>query len=76
MKYHQILFEILESRESDYDTFLNKLYEAITGDFKQIFIEEFTKDENYKEILDSMIHYFEIKEEFEKCQKLLDLLTF
>ena len=76
MKYHEILLELLQLREKNYDLFLDKLYEAITGEFKEVFLEELNNDKDYKEILDSMIHHFEVKEEFEKCQKLLDLLTF
>jgi hypothetical protein len=72
LEHHQILIELLQLRQSNYDLFLDKLYDAITGEFKQIFLEEFIKDKDYREILDSMIHHFEIREEYEKCQKLMD----
>jgi hypothetical protein len=76
MKYHSILLELLTLRDTDYDLFLDKLYEAITGEFEKAFIEEFTKDKNHKDILDQMIKHFELKEEFEKCKRLLEFYNY
>ena len=54
-KYHQILLELLHLRETDYDLFVDKLYDAITNEFSKYFKEELVKDKDHRETLKIMI---------------------
>ena len=67
--YHDLLLELMALRESNYDLFLNKLYEALTGEFKYRISDDAPVTEK-KDALSIMIKYFENKEEYEKCAKL------
>ena len=71
-----LLIELLQLRESNYDLFLDKLYEAITGEFNTVFLEEFIKDKDHQETLQIMINHFEKKEDYEKCEKLFEFYKF
>ncbi len=75
-KQHLLLMELLTFRETNYELFLDKLYEAITTDFQKIFIEEMIKDKEHQQTLQSMIDHFEKKEEYEKCDVLLHLFKY
>ena len=74
-KYHLILTEILQLRDKDYDMFMDKLYEATTGELLYMTIEMLNESEQHRDTLRSMIAYFERKEEYEKCDVLLHLLN-
>jgi hypothetical protein len=67
--------ELLKLRETDYEKFVIKFYEAITGEFSEVFEKELLKDENHKETLKVMIEFFEVREEYEKCKVLVDYLN-
>ena len=73
-KHHQVLLELLELREKDYDLFVDKLYDAITNEFSKYFKEELIKDEDHQQTLKIMIDHYEKKEEYEKCDVLLHIL--
>lgn len=73
-RHHQLLIELIELRDRDYDLFMEKLYEAITTDFERVFKEELMKDEDHRNTLKLMIKYFENKEEYEKCDVLIHYL--
>ena len=73
-RHHELLLELIQLRELDYDKFLEKLYIAITTDFEGIFKEELTKEKEHQETLKLMIKHFEKKEEYEKCDVLIHYL--
>ena len=74
-RYHQLMFEMLELREKNYDLFLDKLYDAITTEFLEYFVKDLLKEEIHRETLNSLINHFEKKEEYEKCNVLLNILN-
>jgi len=74
-KHHEILMELLNLRETNYDLFIDKLYDAITDDFSIYFKEELIKDKEHQDTLKIMIDHYEKKEEYEKCDVLLHLLN-
>lgn len=69
---HNILLEILSLREkNDLDAFMDKLYEAISGEFSDAFAGASpTQDQQLVFLV--MIEHFQKKEEFEKCEVLKD----
>jgi hypothetical protein len=73
-KHHQVLLELLQLRDKDYDLFVDKLYDAITNEFSKYFKEELIKDKDHQQTLKIMIDHYEKKEEYEKCDVLLHLL--
>ena len=73
-KHHEVLLELLALREKDYDLFVDKLYDAITGEFNKYFKEELIKDKDHQQTLKIMIDHYEKREEYEKCDVLLHLL--
>lgn len=74
-KYHLILTEILKLKDKDYDMFMNKLYEATTGELLDMTIDMLNESEQHRDTLRHMIKHFEKKEEYEKCDALLHLLN-
>lgn len=73
-KHHEILMELLNLRETNYDLFIDKLYDAITDDFSKYFKEELIKDKDHQDTLKIMIDHYEKKEEYEKCDVLYHIL--
>lgn len=73
-KHHQILLELLHLRETDYDLFIDKLYDAITNEFSKYFKEEIIKDKEHQDTLKIMIDHYEKREEYEKCDVLYHIL--
>jgi hypothetical protein len=67
--YREILLELLELRENDYDGFMHKLYDALSGDFRDMVHDDSPLDEKLK-ALSTMIEYFAEREEYEKCAEL------
>lgn len=74
-KHHQILLELLQLRETNYELFIDKLYDAITNEFSKYFKEELIKDKDHQQTLSIMIEHYEKREEYEKCDVLLHLLN-
>ena len=73
-RHHQLLIELIELRDKDYDQFMEKLYDAITTDFEKVFKEELMKDKEHRNTLKLMIKYFENQEQYEKCNVLIHYL--
>jgi len=73
-KHHEILMELLNLRETNYDLFIDKLYDAITDDFSKYFKEELIKDKDHQDTLKIMIDHYEKKEEYERCDVLYHIL--
>ena len=66
--------ELLHLRETDYDLFIDKLYDAITNEFSKYFKEEIIKDKEHQDTLKIMIDHYEKREEYEKCDVLYHIL--
>ncbi len=73
--HHEILLELLNLRETNYDLFIDKLYYAITVDFNSYFKEDLARDIENKKTVQIMINHYEKKEDYEKCQVLISLLN-
>ena len=72
---HEILLEILMLRDTnDSDVLLDKIYEAISGEFRGTFDSaSITQDQRIA--FSVMIEHFKKKEEFEKCAVLKMMTT-
>ena len=69
--YQDLLLELMNLRKEDYGKFMNKLYEALTGEFKDAVHEKDGKSVfEKKNALDIMIKHFQEAEEYEKCAEL------
>jgi hypothetical protein len=68
-RYHEILMELIHLREKDYDGFMNKLYDALSGEFKDMIHDPTPASEKERAIW-TMINHFADKEEYEKCAEL------
>lgn len=70
--YHDFMLELINLREADYDKFLDKLYEGLTGQFAGAIESDPTNQDTAAKIraLKRMIKHFENKEEYEKCAKI------
>lgn len=67
---HNILLELLSLRQKeDLDAFMDKLYQAMTGEFRETLFTPTIMAEN-RDIITMMIDHFVNKEEYEKCTLL------
>lgn len=76
-KYHQILMELIRLRETDYDAFMDKLYEALSGEFREV-VQDNSPVVEKNQAITTMIKYFSDREEYEKCadlKKMMDQLS-
>lgn len=71
--YSQILLDLIHLKQTDYDAFMNRLYEALTGEFKDVIHDSSPVSEKAQAIR-TMIKHFEKSEEFEKCAELKKLV--
>lgn len=72
-KYSKILLDLIHLRQTDYDAFMNRLYEALTSEFKDV-INDTNLVSEKSQALWTMIKHFEKKEDFEKCAELKKLV--
>lgn len=72
-EYHKMLIDLIKLRETDYPAFMNKLYEALSGEFKGAIHDSKPKEEKVQAIL-TMIEHFSEREEYEKCAELKKLV--
>jgi hypothetical protein len=72
-KYTKILLDLVHLRQTDHDAFMNRLYEALTGEFREV-IHDAAPIEEKSQALWNMIKHFEKTEEFEKCANLQKLI--
>ena len=70
--YHDLLIELINLKRQDYGKFMEKLYEAITGEYVDVLKDSEPIGEKQKAMA-AMIQYFQEKEEYEKCAKLKQL---
>jgi hypothetical protein len=73
IKYEDILLELITLRETDYDAFMFRLYDALAGEYRSIALDKSSVSEK-REAISSMIKYFETKEQYEKCADLKKLV--
>ena len=73
IKYEDILLELIILRETDYDAFMDRLYDALAGEFRSIAHDKSPVTEK-REAIWTMIKYFESKEQYEKCADLKKLV--
>jgi hypothetical protein len=72
-QYSRILLDLIHLRQTDYDAFMNRLYEALTGEFKDALYDTSPIEEKSQAVW-SMIKHFEKQEEFEKCASLKKMI--
>jgi hypothetical protein len=65
-KNSNVILELVNLRQTDYDAFMEKLYELLTGELKQAVYDATPIDEKTEAIW-TMIQYFSDKDDFEKC---------
>jgi hypothetical protein len=73
LKTSQMLAELVSLRHTDFDAFMNLLYEALQKELSGAIFDE-TPVLEKQEALNSMIQYFQDREEYEKCAVLRDLV--
>jgi len=74
-KRQELLAELIKLRNTDYDTFMERMFEALNT----VFMDDVTADRSREEkirSLDSMIKYFSDHDEFEKCQRLVEIKNY
>lgn len=67
--HHELLMELFNLKGKDYDKFMHKLYEALTGEARDALQSPDPVSEK-KKALWTMIQYFQNQEEYEKCAEL------
>lgn len=72
-RYRATLVDLVKLRNTDYPAFMNRLYEALHGDFKDA-INDLTPVTGKKQALATMIDYFQDQEEYEKCAELKKIM--
>ena len=73
LKTSQMLAELVSLRHTDFDAFMNLLYDALQRELSGAIFDQTPLTEK-QEALNSMIHYFQDKEEYEKCAVLRDMV--
>lgn len=73
LKTSQMLAELVSLRHTDFDAFMNLLYDALQRELSGAIFDETPLTEK-QEALSSMIHYFQDREEYEKCAVLRDMV--
>jgi hypothetical protein len=73
LKTSQMLAELVSLRHTDFDAFMNLLYDALQRELSGAIFDQTPLTEK-QEALNSMIQYFQDKEEYEKCAVLRDMV--
>jgi hypothetical protein len=68
-RYHEILMELIVLREQNYELFMDKLYEALSGEFRGM-VHDTSPIEEKLQALDSIRVHFQEREEYEKCAEI------
>ena len=71
-KRQELLAEILMLRETDYDAFMERMFDALNTVFQDSVKDPNSRQEKLKSI-DTMIQYFSDGDAYEKCQRLLEI---
>jgi len=73
LKTSEMLAELVSLRHTDFDAFMNLLYDALQRELSGAIFDETPLTEK-QEALNSMIQYFQDREEYEKCAVLRDMV--
>jgi len=73
LKTSAMLAELVSLRHTDFDAFMNLLYDALQKELSGAIFDQTPLTEK-QEALNSMIQYFQDKEEYEKCAVLRDMV--
>ncbi len=73
LKTSQMLAELVSLRHTDFDAFMNLLYDALQNELSGAIFDQ-TPITEKQEALNSMIQYFQDREEYEKCAVLRDMV--
>jgi len=73
LKTSQMLAELVSLRHTDFDAFMNLIYDALQRELSGAIFDQTPLTEK-QEALNSMIQYFQDKEEYEKCAVLRDMV--
>jgi hypothetical protein len=73
LKTSQMLAELVSLRHTDFDAFMNLLYDALQNELSGAIFDQ-TPTFEKQEALNSMIQYFQDREEYEKCAVLRDMV--
>ena len=73
IKTSQMLAELVSLRHTDFDAFMNLLYDALQNELSGAIFDQ-TPTTEKQEALNSMIQYFQDREEYEKCAVLRDMV--
>lgn len=73
LKTSQMLAELVSLRHTDFDAFMNLLYDALQNELSGAIFDQ-TPTAEKQEALNSMIQYFQDREEYEKCAVLRDMV--
>ena len=73
LKTSQMLAELVSLRHTDFDAFMNLLYDALQKELSGAIFDQTPLTEK-QEALNSMIQYFQDREEYEKCAVLRDMV--
>ena len=73
LKTSQMLAELVSLRHTDFDAFMNLLYDALQRELSGAIFDQTPLTEK-QEALNSMIQYFQDREEYEKCAVLRDMV--
>jgi hypothetical protein len=71
-EYSQAILDLVKLRQTDYDAFMEKLYELLTGDLKTAIYDSAPVQEK-TDAISTMMDYFSQRDEFEKCAELKKL---
>lgn len=71
-KRQDLLAELVVLRTTDYDAFMDRMFEALNTVFTDAVEDPRSKQEKIRS-LDAMIKYFADGDEFEKCQRLTEI---
>jgi len=77
-EYSQILLKLIHLRKTDYDKFMDELYVAVTGEFRNIIHDKTPVEEKLQAIDTMKNHFIKSGEQYEKCielQRLRDELV-
>lgn len=67
--FNDKLLELITLRGTDYDKFMEKLYDALIGEMKTV-INDNSDIQKKLGSFDIMIKYFQDREQYEKCAEL------
>ena len=68
----KVLADLVSLRHTDFDAFMELLYSSLQNELKGAIFDD-TPLDNKRSALESMIQYFQDKEEYEKCAVLRDI---